>query len=78
MDKIMMKCDVCGQQYQQGPHRYEGHKLELYGGIFCCDFCWNGNRDGWAPHYEAVLVKHLNQNGLPEPKRNAKGWLPRN
>jgi hypothetical protein len=34
---LMFKCDVCGDEYQHGSSRYEGHKLELYGDIFCCD-----------------------------------------
>jgi len=75
--KFMFSCDVCGKQYQHGPHRHEGHRLELYGGIFCCDSCWEGNWDGWAPHCEQVLLKHLKEKGIPEPKRNKKGWLPR-
>lgn len=75
---IMQKCIVCGQQYQHGPHRYEGHRLELYGNIFCCDACWQTNHDGWAPHYEEVLLEHLKSTDLPIPLRNSKGWLPRN
>jgi hypothetical protein len=77
-EKFMFSCDVCGNQYQHGPHRYEGHKLRIYGDIFCCDLCWEGNWDGWAPHYEDVLLKHLKEKGLPEPKRNEQGLLPRN
>lgn len=75
--EMMCECGVCGRQYQHGPHRYEGHKLELYG-IFCCDSCWVANWDGWAPHYEPVLLGHLKANGLPDPARNEKGLLPRN
>jgi hypothetical protein len=42
-EKFMFKFDVCGEKYQHGPHRYEGHGLKLYGNIFCCDLCWEGN-----------------------------------
>ena len=77
-EKFMFKCDVCGAMYQHGPHKYEGHRLELYGDIFCCDTCWQGNRGGWAPHREKTLLDHLKRKNLPVPKRNAKGWLPRN
>ena len=76
-DKFMFKCDVCGKEYQHGPHTYEGHRLKLYGDIFCCDTCWEANWDGWSPIYEARLLKHLKQKGLPVPQRNEKGWLPR-
>lgn len=73
----MFTCDVCGSSYQHGPHRYEGHRINLYGGIFACDTCWNGNYDGWAPHYERVLLAYLERQGLPVPQRNNKGLLPR-
>lgn len=76
-EKFIFKCDVCGRPYQHGPGRYEGHRLELYGGVFCCDSCWQGNWDGWTPQNEHVLLEHLKQKNLPVPERNAKGWLPR-
>jgi len=76
-EKFMFKCDVCGGSYQHGPHRYEGHRLNLYGGIFACDTCWQNNHDGWAPHYEKTLLTHLKEKGLSVPQRNAKGFLPR-
>lgn len=76
-EKFIFKCDVCGRPYQHGSGRYEGHRLELYGGVFCCDSCWQGNWDGWTPQNEHVLLEHLKQKNLPVPERNAKGWLPR-
>ena len=76
-DKFIFKCDVCDASYQHGPHRYEGHSLSLYGKIFACDLCWNGNHDGWAPALEACLLAHLKRQGLPVPQRNEKGLLPR-
>ena len=75
--KFMCKCDICGSSYQHGPHRYEGHRLELYGDIFACDPCWQGNHDGWAPHHENVLLAYLDKKDLPVPLRNRKGLLPR-
>lgn len=75
--KLMFNCDVCGLPYQHGPHRYEGHSLSCYGDIFACDACWKSNHDGWAPHYERVLLDHLERQGLPIPTRNEKGLLPR-
>ncbi len=74
--KIMMACDTCAKQFQFGPHRYEGRPIKLYG-VTVCDSCWNGNWDGWAPHFEPILKEHLKRNNLPEPQRNSKGWLPR-
>lgn len=76
-DRFMFNCDLCSRSYQHGPHRYEGHRLKLYGDLFACDPCWLGNHDGWAPHYEAVLLAELKRLGLPVPLRNSKGFLPR-
>lgn len=75
--KFMFKCDVCDREYQHGPHRYEGHKLQLYGGAFCCASCWQMNWDGWTPHLEPRLMEILAKAELPVPARNTKGWLPR-
>jgi hypothetical protein len=75
-EKIMLKCDLCGKQYQHGPHRYEGHHCRPYG-IGVCGACWEGNWDGWNPRLEPILLDHLRKNGLPVPERNAKGWFPR-
>ncbi len=76
-EKFMFRCDVCGDTYQHGPKRYEGHKLMLYGDIFACNACWQKNEDGWTPYYEKIILAHLERQGLPIPKRNAKGLLPR-
>jgi hypothetical protein len=76
-DKALFQCAVCRGRYQHGPHRYEGHRLKLYGNIFCCDPCWRGNHDGWAPHVEHALLSVLKEKGLPIPARTAKGLLPR-
>jgi hypothetical protein len=75
--KVVLKCEVCDREYQHGPHKYKGHRLHLYGDLSCCSACWDGNVDGWAEHLEPVLLKHLEQEDLPVPERNAKGWLPR-
>lgn len=75
-EKVMLACDMCGKNYQHGPHQYEGHNIPLYG-ISVCESCWRGNWDGWAPHLEDQLLSHLKKNGLPIPPRNSKGWFPR-
>lgn len=76
-ERIMSNCDICGNSYQHGPHRHEGHRLHLYGEIMACDSCWRGNHDGWAPHREPILLAHLQRQGLPVPARNDKDLLPR-
>ena len=75
--KYMFECDVCGSEYQHGPGRYEGHVLGLYGGVACCDTCWQGNWDGWNPHDEKRILEICKERNVPVPKRNSKGWLPR-
>lgn len=74
--KFMCRCDTCGGQFQFGPHIYDGKHIDAYG-ITVCMGCYRGNWDGWAPHYEPVITRNLKEHGLPLPKRNEKGWLPR-
>lgn len=75
---VINKCSICGNPYKYGPGIYEGHKLDAYAGVFCCESCWKFNWDGWSPHYESVLLDILKRNNLPVPKRNSNGLLPRN
>ena len=63
--------------YQHGPHRYESHRLHLYGKSMACRMCWEANHDGWAVHVEPVLLAHLERQGLPTRERDEKGFLPR-
>jgi hypothetical protein len=74
--KVMYCCEVCGQQFQFGPHVYNGRLIRTYQ-IMVCNGCYAGNWDGWAPHFEATVTRKLTEQGLPIPARNAKGWLPR-
>lgn len=67
---------MCGNEYQYGPHRYDGHYISKYK-ISVCSICYAGNWDGWNSHYEEKLIVHLHKNKLPIPERNAKGWFPR-
>lgn len=77
--KIMFRCffPFCGNQsFQMGHGLYDGKYIRRYD-ISVCMSCWRGNWDGWAPHYEKLLIAHLKEKGLPIPERNEKGWLPR-
>jgi len=75
---LMLDCGVCDRKYQHDAGRYDGHKLELYGGIFCCDTCWNGNANGWGPMLEPKLLKICIEKKIAIPCCNSDGWLPRN
>jgi len=69
-------CPVCEQQFKYGPHIYDGIRSHLYD-MLVCRRCWSANWDGWAPHFESKLIKHIKEKGLPIPKRNAQGLFPR-
>jgi hypothetical protein len=75
-DRILKNCFLCGSKYQLGPHRYDGKFVPRYKFAVCMR-CYKGNWDGWAPHYEDKIIDHLNNNAIPIPERNDKGWLPR-
>jgi hypothetical protein len=70
------RCFMCDTDFRMGAGVYNGKYIGRYQ-ISVCNGCWAGNWDGWAPHYEARLIAHLEVLGIPVPKRNAKGWLPR-
>lgn len=74
--KHMIPCFTCGRQFQFGPHLYAGTFIRRYQ-VCVCKACYDSNWDGWAPHYEQLLIAHLEEKGLPMPERNAKGRLPR-
>lgn len=57
--KFEFRCDVCGKLYQYGLYCYEGYRFDFYGGIFCCDFCWNGNWDGWVFQFESIFLEYI-------------------
>jgi hypothetical protein len=75
-DKVMYPCFMCAQRFQMSDHEYDGRFIASYR-IVVCQSCWDSNWEGWASHHEQRLVAHLDALGLPIPKHNAKGWLPR-
>ncbi len=75
-DSNTRRCAVCGREYQWEPHRYDGEYIPRYQ-LNACSPCYMGNWDGWNPHFESKLVKHLESKGLPLPERNERGWFPR-
>ncbi len=75
-DKFIFACDVCGNQHQFGPHRYDLRKNQTYD-IMVCEICHKSNWDGWARHLESRVTRRLIEQGLPIPSRNEKGLLPR-
>jgi hypothetical protein len=72
----LMRCFTCNGQFQFGPDRYDGVRISDYE-MMVCGICYGANWDGWGPSYEPRILKHLNERGIPEPRRNSKGWLPR-
>lgn len=74
--KIYMKCFICESEYRYGPHVYDGRAIPRYN-FAVCRTCYSSNWDGWVPHAEPKIIKHLEHENLPIPERNDKGWLPR-
>jgi hypothetical protein len=74
--KNICACQMCGSKYQMGPQIYEGKHIVAYD-LDVCQSCYDGNWDGWAPHYEGKLLAHLREKSMPVPERNEKGWFPR-
>lgn len=74
--KCMVKCPVCGNQFQFGPHKYDGKHLDRYE-MTVCRLCYDVNWDGWGPAREAAILDHLREKGIPVPDRNQEGLLPR-
>jgi len=74
--KNFCTCQMCGSEYQMGPHVYAGKHIATYD-LDVCKSCYEGNWDGWAPHYGEKLVAHLKEKGIPIPEKNEKGWYPR-
>jgi hypothetical protein len=75
-EKVMTVCDLCGNQFQMGPHRYDGKWINRYQ-LSVCRSCYNGNWDGWGPFAEEKLIPHLKMKGIAIPERNDKGCIPR-
>lgn len=73
---VYFNCNLCGSKVQFGPHVYDGTWLGHYKMLLCRP-CHAGNWDGFAPHYEPIIERHLTNEGIPLPKRNSKGWYPR-
>ena len=75
-DPFKETCFMCSSEFHMGAGIYNGQYIRHYQ-ISVCKACWAGNSDGWHPQYENRLIKHLNAKGIPVPKPNAKGLLPR-
>jgi hypothetical protein len=42
-----------------------------------CRACWDENWVGWAREHETLILKHLQEQGLPVPTRNVAYLFPR-
>lgn len=74
--KNMKQCFLCHSEFQYGPHLYDGKRIPIYEMSVCMN-CYKGSHDGWAPIYEAKIILHLENKGLPIPDRQKDGYLPR-
>jgi hypothetical protein len=71
-----MSCATCGKKFRSGVHQYDGKHIARYQ-LDVCTSCYDGNWDGWNPRFEAGLLNHLAEKGMPIPAHNEKGLLPR-
>ncbi|WP_131751208.1 MULTISPECIES: hypothetical protein [Legionella] len=69
-------CFFCESECQFGPGIYTGKRVPTYDFIVC-GTCYQESKEGWSPRDEIQIIKHLEKKGLPIPKRNANGLLPR-
>jgi hypothetical protein len=80
---LTFRCFFCGKQFERDNHVYHGSPIAYRGKLVgrymieVCDGCYASNSDGWMPPFEATLLAHLTEKGLPIPDRNEKGLLPR-
>jgi len=72
----LLTCPICRNKFKFGANAYDGKHIKRYN-LTVCNACLDGNHDGWAPHYEKILLDHLKEKGLPIPERNSNDLLPR-
>lgn len=75
MNKNTLKepCFICDKECSLYPLEL---KYIKYYQINVCRDCYLGNHDGWSPEAEKRILPHLQENGIEEPERNSKGFLP--
>ncbi len=56
--KVMIPCELCGREFQFGPHRYAGRKVVSWN-IMICETCDQMNHDGLDPHRHPELMRRL-------------------
>lgn len=75
--RVLVRCFVCRAEFEFAPRVFAG-KLNMRGcGVTVCDACCKVSWEGWNPHAEELLVRHLRNKGVDVPGRNAAGLLPR-
>ena len=74
--RLKCLCDVCGGRFGFGPRVLDGKYVKAYK-ITVCSSCYSNSWEGWAPQFEALVTRKLQEQGLALPARNSKGLLPR-
>jgi len=67
------KCLLCEQEGNSrvGAKHVPGYDFDV------CWKHWEENWDGWERRYEKVILEHLAEKGIPVPRRDKNGLLPR-
>jgi hypothetical protein len=76
LPRFMVTCDLCGDEFQFGPHRYRGKWVGVYK-MYSCSACYDTSWDGIAPIYESRFKAHLLKHGIALPARRVNDLYPR-
>jgi hypothetical protein len=60
----LIACDLCGDEFQFGPHRYAGRKVVAWN-VMICEMCDSMNHDGLDPGRHVILMRRLKEGGTP-------------
>src|SRR4051812_18820770 len=71
--KFMFECPMCGNEYRDGPHVYDGRNIGPWQ-IRICRTCHNMNWDGIVESHQPRLMAHLTKIGA-KVEYNDSGWI---
>jgi hypothetical protein len=71
--KTLCECFLCSNEFQFGPHIYNGHRIPRWD-VLLCSMCIKTNWEGVVPATRPHLVPYLKSRQL-SVKLNARGWI---
>lgn len=70
---VLCECDMCGREFQFGPHRYAGHRIPAWDAM-ACDGCLDRYDSTIVPGSYPRLEAHLKRRGI-KPEMDSSGWI---